>query len=187
MTTRRQVRFLSIDTKIFFKKLENFEYWSENFFSGDSAPEIEEILPLTSVANQQQKKDAEKFNNADMGLANTVHKIVKGDIQRVEGNRVYLRVNQDKIRENELYKLIAYLDKKIAEPNNLYFDEFQYNDGQLSFRVSRFDGPRHKNEKEKRLDSASGVAQAVCKCLAKKQLNAKKFRSFFWIPNFLNY
>jgi protein tyrosine phosphatase len=132
-----------------------------------SAPEVEEIVPLTSVANQQQlllKKDTEKFNNADMGLANTVHKIVKGDIQRVEGNRVYLKVNQNEIREDELYKLIAYLDKKIAEPNNLYFDEFQYDDGQLSFRVSRFDSPKmglHKNEK--RVDSASGVAQAVYK------------------------
>lgn len=120
------------------------------------------------MANQHQlllKKDAEKFNNADMGLANTVHKIVKGDIQRVEGNRVYLQVNQKEIREDELYKLIAYLDKKIAEPNNLYFDEFQYDDGQLSFRVSRFDAPKiqGQHEKEKRVDSASGVAQAVCK------------------------
>lgn len=35
-----------------------------------SAPEVEEIIPLTSVNNAQQlmlKKDSEKFNNADMG------------------------------------------------------------------------------------------------------------------------
>lgn len=56
------------------------------------------------------------------------------------------------------------MDKKIAEPNNLYFDEFNYDDGQLSFRVSRFDAPKVKGHKnEKRVDSASGVAQAVCK------------------------
>uniref|UniRef100_A0A915DPI8 Tyrosine-protein phosphatase domain-containing protein n=1 Tax=Ditylenchus dipsaci TaxID=166011 RepID=A0A915DPI8_9BILA len=121
-----------------------------------SAPEIEEIIPLTSENSQDQllllKKDSEKFNNADMGLANTVHKIVKGGIQRVEGNRVYLKVAKDNITEEELYKLIAYLDRKIAEPNSLYFDEFLYEDEH-----------QKKKKTEKELENASGVAQAVYK------------------------
>lgn len=133
----------------------------------ESDPEMEEIIPLASENDQQQllllKKDAEKFNNVDMGLANTVHKIVKGGVQRVEGNRVYLKVEKkENITEEELYKLIAYLDKKIAEPNDLYFDEFLYEDGQLSFRISRPDIFHQKNT-EKGLENASGVAQAVYK------------------------
>jgi hypothetical protein len=56
------------------------------------------------------------------------------------------------------------LDRKIAEPNDLYFDEFLYEDGQLSFRISRPDLFQQKKKKtEKELDNASGVAQAVCK------------------------
>ncbi|KAI1721237.1 protein-tyrosine phosphatase domain-containing protein [Ditylenchus destructor] len=130
----------------------------------ESDPEMEEIIPLN---DQQQllllKKDAEKFNNVDMGLANTVHKIVKGGVQRVEGNRVYLKVEKkDNVTEEELYKLIAYLDRKIAEPNDLYFDEFLYEDGQLSFRISRPD-IYHQKKTDKELDNASGVAQAVYK------------------------
>lgn len=79
------------------------------------------------------KKDSEQFDNADMGLANTVHKIgreggeigkgsdqptqiaVKGGIQRVEGNRVYLKVAKEDLTEQELYRLITYLDRKIAQ------------------------------------------------------------------------
>lgn len=104
-----------------------------------------------------------------IGLANTVHKIVKGGIQRVEGNRVYLKVAKQNLTENELYKLIAYLDQKIAEPNNLYFDEFLYENGQLSFRISRLNYFQKKNNiknAKKELDNASGVAQAVCKLLS---------------------
>ena len=129
-----------------------------------SAPEIEEIIPLTSLSNEQQlmlKKDAEEYNNPDMGLANTVHKIVKGDFQRVEGNRVYLKMTKDEVTEDELVKLIEYLDKKIALPNNMYFDDFKYEHGELSFRIVKFD--YLKNNNEKRVDSASGIAQAVCK------------------------
>ncbi|KAI1729340.1 protein-tyrosine phosphatase domain-containing protein [Ditylenchus destructor] len=133
----------------------------------ESDPEMEEIIPLASENDQQQllllKKDAEKFNNVDMGLANTVHKIVKGGVQRVEGNRVYLKVEKkDNVTEEELYKLIAYLDRKIAEPNDLYFDEFLYEDGQLSFRISRPD-IYHQKKTDKELENASGVAQAVYK------------------------
>ncbi|KAL3116078.1 hypothetical protein niasHT_007378 [Heterodera trifolii] len=114
------------------------------------------------------KKDSEQFNNADMGLANTVHKIVKGGIQRVEGNRVYLKVAKEQLTEEELYKLIGYLDKKIAQPNNLYFDEFLYENGQLSFRISRLGVLQpHKDKKDGNadaaLENASGVAQAVYK------------------------
>lgn len=106
------------------------------------------------------KKDSEQFNNADMGLAHTVHKIVKGGIQRVEGNRVYLRVAKENLTEEELYKLIAYLDRKIAAPNRLYFDQFLYEDGQLSFRISN---PSMTMQKPSKVDSASGIAQAVYK------------------------
>lgn len=73
-------------------------------------------------------------------MSNTVHKIVKGGVQRVEGNRVYLKVappSEKKLTEKELYRLVNYLDEKIAKPNNLYFDEFLYDNGQLSFRVAQ--------------------------------------------------
>lgn len=145
--------------------------------------ELEEVIPLTSAANAQQllmKKDPEKFGAEDMGklfgktryklflfiplflgLANIEHKIVKGDVHRVEGNRVYIKIGKEQITEDELYRLITYLDKKIAEPNNLYFNEFEYANGQLSFRISRLDTIRRQNDK--RVDSASRVAQAVCK------------------------
>jgi hypothetical protein len=125
--------------------------------------EQEEVIPLTSESNAQQllmKKDPEQFKNDDLGLSNIEHKIVKGDVHRVEGNRVYVKIGKENITEAELYKLISYLDKKIAEPNNLYFNEFQYEDGQLSFRISRLDSIRRQNDK--RVDSASRVAQAVC-------------------------
>uniref|UniRef100_A0AC34RF79 Receptor-type tyrosine-protein phosphatase N2 n=1 Tax=Panagrolaimus sp. JU765 TaxID=591449 RepID=A0AC34RF79_9BILA len=129
-----------------------------------SDPEIEENIPLTSLSNEQQlllKKDLERYNNEDMGLANTVHKIVKGDFQRVEGNRVYLKMSKDEVTEDELVKLIEYLDSKIALPNNMFFDDFKYENGELSFRVVQFDS--FKKNGEKRMTSASGVAQAVYK------------------------
>lgn len=130
----------------------------------DQNPELEEIVPLNSEHDGQQlllKKDIEKFVDEDMGLAGVEHKIVKGDIQMVEGNRVYLKVGRENMTEDELAKLVNFLDDTIAGPNNLYFDEFQYADGQLSFRISRVDDVYKKNDK--RVDSASGVAQAVCK------------------------
>ncbi|CAD5223188.1 unnamed protein product [Bursaphelenchus xylophilus] len=126
--------------------------------------ELEEIVPLNSDHDGQQlllKKDIEKFVDEDMGLADVEHKIVKGDIQRVEGNRVYLKVGRENITEDELYKLVSFLDEKIATPNNLYFNDFQYDDGQLSFRISRIDDFYKQNDK--RVASASGVAQAVYK------------------------
>jgi protein tyrosine phosphatase len=145
--------------------LENTELKADAEEEQAQNAEQEEIIPLTSEINAKQlmmKKDPEKFKNEDMGLSNIEHKIVKGeDIHRVEGNRVYIKVGKDKITEDELYKLITYLDKKIAEPNNLYFNEFQYEDGQLSFRISKLDAIRRKNDK--RVDSASRVAQAVYK------------------------
>ncbi|CAK5060683.1 unnamed protein product [Meloidogyne enterolobii] len=121
---------------------------------------VEEVNDLSGRPVLLLKKDSEQFNNADMGLAHTVHKIVKGGIQRVEGNRVYLRVAKENLTEEELYKLIAYLDRKIAAPNNLYFDQFLYEDGQLSFRISN---PSLTMQKPTKVDSASGIAQAVYK------------------------
>ncbi|CAD5217157.1 unnamed protein product [Bursaphelenchus okinawaensis] len=130
----------------------------------ESNAELEEVVPLNSEHDGQQlllKKDIEKFVDEDMGLADVEHKIVKGDIQRVEGNRVYIKVGRENITEDELYKLVSFLDEKIATPNNLYFNDFQYDDGQLSFRISRIDDFYKKNDK--RVASASGVAQAVYK------------------------
>uniref|UniRef100_A0A914LN87 Uncharacterized protein n=1 Tax=Meloidogyne incognita TaxID=6306 RepID=A0A914LN87_MELIC len=121
---------------------------------------VDEVNELSGRPVLLLKKDSEQFNNADMGLAHTVHKIVKGGIQRVEGNRVYLRVAKENLTEEELYKLIAYLDRKIAAPNNLYFDQFLYEDGQLSFRISN---PSLTMQKPTKVDSASGIAQAVYK------------------------
>ncbi|KAI6171328.1 Receptor-type tyrosine-protein phosphatase N2 [Aphelenchoides bicaudatus] len=153
------------------QNLEDTEVKEENEGAGEEPKELpevnaelEEVIPLTSAANAQQllmKKDPEKFGNDDMGLANIEHKIVKGDIHRVEGNRVYIKVGKEQITEDELYRLISYLDKKIAEPNNLYFNEFQYENGQLSFHISKLDSIRRQNDK--RVDSASRVAQAVYK------------------------
>lgn len=70
-------------------------------------------------------------------------------------------MEKENVTEEELFRMISYLDMKIAEPNNLYFSDFQYEDGQLSFRISRLDAIRHKNDK--RVDSASKVARAVFK------------------------
>ena len=127
----------------------------------EEAADEEQLVAKSEGPVLLLKKDSEQFNNADMGLANTVHKIVKGGIQRVEGNRVYLRVAKDNLTEEELYKLIAYLDRKIAAPNRLYFDQFLYEDGQLSFRISR--PPSSGTKQMPHLESASGVAQAVYK------------------------
>ena len=126
--------------------------------------EQEEAIPETSESNAQQllmKKDPEQFKNEDLGLSNIEHKIVKGDVHRVEGNRVYVKIGKENITEDELYKFITYLDRKIAEPNNLYFNEFAYEDGQLSFRISKLDAIRRQNDK--RIDSSSKVAAAVYK------------------------
>lgn len=43
----------------------------------------------------------------------------------MEGNRVYMRLAKESLTEEELYKLIAYLDRKIAAveiPNLIHFE-----------------------------------------------------------------
>lgn len=55
-----------------------------------------------------------------------------------------------------------------SQPNNLFFDEFLYEDGQLSFRISVLDTGRKAKkdgaaESSPILENASGVAQAVYK------------------------
>ncbi|CAI4227825.1 unnamed protein product [Auanema sp. JU1783] len=138
--------------------------------SADEQPEevgeAEEAITLdnSALADQQQvlKKDAEEVGNVEMGLDNTVHKIVKGrnsGITRVVGNRVYLKVNIK--AEQQLYPLIEFLQNTIALPNNLIFDDFQFDQGQLSMRINRLEGV--KAPKDKRIDSVEGVAKAVYK------------------------
>ncbi|VDK60693.1 unnamed protein product [Cylicostephanus goldi] len=98
------------------------------------------------------------------GLENVEHKIVKGrnsnGVARVVGNRVYLKVNIKD--EQQLYPLVEFLQNKIATPNNLLFDDFQFDDNQLSMRISRLESQKPKAEK--RIDTVEGVAQAVCEC-----------------------
>ncbi|KJH43493.1 hypothetical protein DICVIV_10499 [Dictyocaulus viviparus] len=98
-----------------------------------------------------------------IGLENVEHKIVKGRnnvaISRVVGNRVYLKVN---IKDDEqLYPLIEFLQNKIATPNNLLFDDFRFDNNQLSMHISRLEDTKPKNEK--RIDSVEAIAQAVYK------------------------
>ncbi|KIH66569.1 Protein-tyrosine phosphatase, partial [Ancylostoma duodenale] len=95
-------------------------------------------------------------------LENVEHKIVKGrntGVTRVVGNRVYLKVNIKD--EEQLYPLIEFLQNKIATPNNLLFDDFQFDKNQLSMRISRLEGQKPKTEK--RIQTVEGVAQAVYK------------------------
>lgn len=128
--------------------------------------EAEEAIPLdeAAMADEQSilKKDAEHVGNVNLGLDNTEHKIVKGRnaLSRVVGNRVYLKVNKVK-DEKQLAPLVEYLENTIALPNNLIFDDFQFDNGQLSMRISRFNGQKPKSAK--RIDSVEGVAQAVYK------------------------
>uniref|UniRef100_A0A0K0DTE0 Protein-tyrosine-phosphatase n=1 Tax=Strongyloides stercoralis TaxID=6248 RepID=A0A0K0DTE0_STRER len=118
----------------------------------ESNIEIEEVIPLNSEANGQQilfKKDDEKYITDDLGLDNIEHKIVKGngEISMIEAD---------------------YLQEKIGNPNDLYFYDFLFENNQLSFKASSvgsiFENSNINNDKkEKRLDSPSGVAQAVYK------------------------
>lgn len=54
------------------------------------------------------------------------HKIVKGAVplERVDSNHVYLHIAKD-LSEEQLYQLVAYLERSIAIPNKLIFDDFQ--------------------------------------------------------------
>ncbi|MFH4979823.1 hypothetical protein AB6A40_006532 [Gnathostoma spinigerum] len=96
-----------------------------------------------------------------LGLDKIEHKIVKGTgIQKVESNRVYLRV-PEKLNEDQLKHLIEYIDHYIAKPNKIIIDEFMWDNGQLSFRVSRPEIIRLRHDK--RIESAEGIAEAVYK------------------------
>jgi len=127
--------------------------------------EAEEAAPLDALTGEQAevlKKDAEELGDVRLGLDNVAHKIVKGGnaaISKVVGNRVYLKVNVK--QEEQLYPLIEFLQKTIALPNDLIFDDFQFENGQLSMRISRFEGAKPKSAK--RIDTVEGVAQAVYK------------------------
>lgn len=144
-----------------------------------SPGEIEEPIAVDEKSEQNMlKKDIEKVGDVRTGLNPSVHNIVKGrrsDISRVVGNRVYLKVN---IKEEEqLLPLIEFLQNTIALPNNLIFDDFNFDDGQLSLRISRAppeiieelkqlkeeDPKEEKHPKDKRIDTVEGVAQAVYK------------------------
>ncbi|GMT19425.1 hypothetical protein PFISCL1PPCAC_10722, partial [Pristionchus fissidentatus] len=137
--------------------------------------EVEDQIAVDEKSEQNMlKKDVEKVGDVRTGLNPNVHNIVKGrrsDISRVVGNRVYLKVN---IKEEEqLMPLIEFLQNTIALPNNLIFDDFNFEDGQLSLRISRAppeiveelkeDHPKDKRVDDKRIDTVEGVAQAVYK------------------------
>ncbi|KAK6745777.1 hypothetical protein RB195_012098 [Necator americanus] len=126
--------------------------------------EAEEAVPLDALADEKLvlKKDAEELGDVRQGLENVEHKIVKGRnaaVTRVVGNRVYLKVNIKD--EEQLYPLIEFLQNKIATPNNLLFDDFQFDKNQLSMRISRLEPQKPKSEK--RIETVEGVAQAVYK------------------------
>ncbi|CAO4369069.1 unnamed protein product [Caenorhabditis nigoni] len=129
--------------------------------------EQEMAVPLDDLEERGEqailKKDIEQVGEVNQGLDNTEHKIVKGRkdqvVTRVDANRVYLKVHLK--NEDQLMPLIEFLQNTIAIPNNLYFDDFQFDNGQLSMRISRFEGAKPKAEK--RIDSVEGVASAVYK------------------------
>ncbi|VDN51327.1 unnamed protein product [Dracunculus medinensis] len=130
----------------------------------NSVGEEEEMVPLNVNDDEEPplKKDIEHLGNPNIGLENTEHKIVKGSgpFQKVEANRVYLKISDD-LNDEQFYRLIQYLNQIIAKPKNLIFSDFAINDDQLSFEVSRsFSGhPRSL----KRLDAIADVAEAVYK------------------------
>ncbi|CAD6188203.1 unnamed protein product [Caenorhabditis auriculariae] len=136
----------------------------KNNMSAENRGEQEMVVPLDALGEQQSmlKKDIERVGEVNTGLDNTEHKIVKGrndGVTRVAANRVYLKVNIKE--ENQLYPLIEFLQNTIALPNNLIFDDFQFENGQLSMRISRLKDA--KPQSKKRIESVEGVAQAVYK------------------------
>uniref|UniRef100_A0A915BJU8 Uncharacterized protein n=2 Tax=Parascaris univalens TaxID=6257 RepID=A0A915BJU8_PARUN len=127
--------------------------------------EAEEAVPLNvdDDGTLPLKKDVEHLGDQDTGLEHVEHKIVKGAVplERVDSNHVYLRIAKD-LSEEQLYQLVAYLERSIAVPNKLVFDDFKFDGDQLSFRVSRSGFVRSHNAK-RQIDSAEGIAEAVYK------------------------
>ncbi|VBB32108.1 unnamed protein product [Acanthocheilonema viteae] len=138
----------------------------ENFMplAAQSSGEEEEEESLNFVGYHAPvlKKDIEHLGNQNTDLEKIEHKIVKGmpSYQKVNGNRVYLKVTKD-LNDNKLHHLINYLDFSIAKPNQLIFDDFLLDGDQLSFRAGRSSLTFPQNEK--RLDSVSGIAEDVYK------------------------
>uniref|UniRef100_A0A0N5A1R7 Protein-tyrosine-phosphatase n=1 Tax=Parastrongyloides trichosuri TaxID=131310 RepID=A0A0N5A1R7_PARTI len=151
-----------------FDKIDLDEFLAEQY--PESNIEIEEAIPLNSEANGQQvllKKDDEKYITDDLGLENTEHKIVKGngEISMIEGNRIYVNIKRSNLTEEQLFALANYLQEKIGDPNELFFHDFEFQNNQLSFKaipLESFVGD-NDNIKGKRVDTPSGVAQAVYK------------------------
>ncbi|CAJ0942118.1 unnamed protein product, partial [Mesorhabditis belari] len=138
----------------------------ENNATESTTGEAEEAIPLETVEGRQVdvlKKDKEHVGETNLGLENVEHKIVKGTpaVSRVVGNRVYLKVNIKE--ESQLYPLIEFLQNTIALPNGLLFDDFNFEDGQLSLRISRIEDVPKTDKAEKVIDSVEGVAKAVYK------------------------
>uniref|UniRef100_A0A0M3K473 IA2 (inferred by orthology to a C. elegans protein) n=1 Tax=Anisakis simplex TaxID=6269 RepID=A0A0M3K473_ANISI len=127
--------------------------------------EAEEAIPLNVDDDRMSplKKDTEHLGDQNTGLEKVEHKIVKGapPLERVDSTRVYLKVKRD-LDEDQLYQLVAYLEHSIAVPNELFFDDFQFDGDQLSFRVSRSNALRSHNTK-RQLSSVEGIAEAVYK------------------------
>lgn len=110
--------------------------------SNATEPVVGEVVePIAVDESQMQnvlKKDVEKVGDVRTGLNPDVHNIVKGrrsEVSRVVGNRIYLKVNIK--NEEQLLPLIEFLQNTIATPNKLVFDDFTFDDGQLSLRISR--------------------------------------------------
>uniref|UniRef100_A0A1I8EEY4 Protein-tyrosine phosphatase containing protein n=1 Tax=Wuchereria bancrofti TaxID=6293 RepID=A0A1I8EEY4_WUCBA len=114
--------------------------------------EEEESLNFVGYHAPVLKKDIEHIGNQNTGLEKIEHKIVKGkpSYQKVNGNRVYLKVAKD-LSNDKLHHLINYLDLSIAKPNQLIFDDFLLDGDQLSFRAGR--STQRSSQNKKRLDS----------------------------------
>ncbi|VDM14812.1 unnamed protein product [Wuchereria bancrofti] len=113
-----------------------------------------------SIDNDRNMLAIEAFMPS--GLEKIEHKIVKGkpSYQKVNGNRVYLKVAKD-LSNDKLHHLINYLDLSIAKPNQLIFDDFLLDGDQLSFRAGQ--STQRSSQNKKRLDSVGGIAEDVYK------------------------
>ncbi|CAI5446471.1 unnamed protein product [Caenorhabditis angaria] len=140
------------------QNVENVEQTGEE----ELAIPLEDLEEKNGEHQEILKKDIEQIGELDQGLEKVEHKIVKGKkniVTRVDGNRVYLKVHLK--NDDQLMPLIEFLQNTIAIPNGLFFDDFDFENGQLSMRITKLDGVKPKDDK--RIDTVEGVASAVYK------------------------